>query len=239
MKVDILVFAAHPDDAELSCSGTILAHLALGYKVAVVDLTRGELGTRGSADIRDKEAEEAGKILGINYRENLGFRDGFFVKNEEHELKIIQTIRKYQPEIVLANALSDRHIDHGRAADLVHDSCFLSGLKKIQTEYNSIPQEAWRPKKVYHYIQDQLSQPDIVFDISGYFDKKMESILAFKSQFYDPNSNEPITPISSPEFIEFIKGRAVEFGRRIGVKYGEGFQVKTGNIGSKNLLNQL
>lgn len=239
MKVDILVFAAHPDDAELSCSGTILAHLALGYKVAVVDLTRGELGTRGSADLRDKEAEEAGKILGVNYRENLGFRDGFFVKNEEHELKIIQTIRKYQPEIVLANALSDRHIDHGRAADLVHDSCFLSGLKKIQTEYNSIPQEAWRPKKVYHYIQDQLSQPDIVFDISGYFDKKMESILAFKSQFYDPNSNEPITPISSPEFIEFIKGRAVEFGRRIGVKYGEGFQVKTGNIGSKNLLNQL
>lgn len=239
MKVDILVFAAHPDDAELSCSGTILAHIALGYKVAIVDLTRGELGTRGSADLRDKEAEEAGKILGVNYRENLGFRDGFFVKNEEHELKIIQTIRKYQPEIVLANALSDRHIDHGRAADLVHDSCFLSGLKKIQTEYNSIPQEAWRPKKVYHYIQDQLSQPDIVFDISGYFDKKMESILAFKSQFYDPNSNEPITPISSPEFIEFIKGRAVEFGRRIGVKYGEGFQVKTGNIGSKNLLNQL
>ncbi|MCG9879141.1 MAG: bacillithiol biosynthesis deacetylase BshB1 [Bacteroidia bacterium] len=239
MKVDILVFAAHPDDAELSCSGTILAHKALGKSVALVDLTKGELGTRGNAELRMQEAAEASKILGIDYRENLGFRDGFFVKNEELELKIIQAIRKYQPEIVLANALSDRHIDHGRAADLVHDSCFLSGLTKIHTEYNSVPQKAWRPKKVYHYIQDQLSHPDIVFDISDFFDQKMESILAFKSQFFDPNSDEPNTPISGPDFLDFIKGRAVEFGRRIGVKYGEGFQIRGGSIGSNNLLQQL
>jgi N-acetylglucosamine malate deacetylase 1 len=239
MKVDILVFAAHPDDAELSCSGTILAHLELGKKVAIVDLTEGELGTRGSVTLRREEAEASSKILGINYRENLGFRDGFFTKDEKHLLQVIQKIRKYQPQIVLANAISDRHIDHGRAADLVHDACFLSGLSKIETSDLGQAQTAWRPKKVYHYIQDQLSQPDIIFDISAHFDTKMASIMAFKSQFYNPESNEPITPIATPEFIDFIKGRAIEFGRRIGVKYGEGFQVRNGNIGSKNLLDQL
>jgi N-acetylglucosamine malate deacetylase 1 len=239
MKVDLLVFAAHPDDAELSCSGTILAHKDLGYKVALVDLTEGELGTRGSVQLRRQEAEVASKILGLDCRENLGFRDGFFTKDETHLLKLIQTIRKYQPSIVLANAISDRHIDHGRASDLVHDACFLAGLVKIKTEFAGINQESWRPKKVYHYIQDQLQTPDIVFDISSYFPKKMESILAFKSQFFDPNSNDPITPISTPEFIEFIKGRAIEFGRRIGVQYGEGFQIRSGNIGSNNLLAQL
>ena len=239
MKVDILVFAAHPDDAELSCSGTILAHKDLGYSVALVDLTEGELGTRGSVSLRKQEADAASLILGIDYRENLGFRDGFFTKDETHLLKVIEIIRKYQPQIVLANAISDRHIDHGRASDLVHDACFLAGLTKIQTHHAGINQTPWRPKKVYHYIQDQLLKPDIVFDISAYFPKKMESILAFKSQFFNPNSNEPVTPIATPEFLDFIKGRALEFGRSIGVTYGEGFQIRTGNIGSSNLLNLL
>lgn len=238
MKVDILVFAAHPDDAELACSGSILAHIALGKKVAIVDLTRGELGTRGSADTRDKESAAATEILGIHARENLQFRDGFFVKDEKHLLKVIETIRKYQPDIVLANAESDRHIDHGRAGDLVHDACFLSGLTKIETSQNGESQKAWRPKKVYHYIQDRLSDPDIIFDITPFWDTKMKSIMAYQSQFFNPNSVEPVTPIATPEFLEMLQGRALEFGRRIGVKYGEGFTVR-GNIGTQNLLDLL
>jgi bacillithiol biosynthesis deacetylase BshB1 len=236
MKVDILVFAAHPDDAELSCSGTILAHKAMGYSVALIDLTEGELSTRGTVQLRQQETQLASNILGIDYRENLGFRDGFFVKDEAHLLKVIEMIRKYQPTIVLANALFDRHIDHGKAGDLVHEACFLSGLNKINTSYAGVTQQAWRPQKVYHYIQDQLQIPDLVFDISAHFNQKMESILAFKSQFYNPDSIEPLTPIATPEFIDFVKGRAVEFGRRIGVKYGEGFQIKNGVVGSNNLL---
>ncbi|MDZ4668038.1 MAG: bacillithiol biosynthesis deacetylase BshB1 [bacterium] len=236
MKADILVFAAHPDDAELACSGTILAHIALGKTVVIVDLTQGELGTRGSAELRAEEARESSKILGIQARENLGFRDGFFVKDESHLLKVIEMIRKYQPEIVLANAESDRHIDHGRAADLVHDACFLSGLKKIETNYQGETQVVWRPKNVFHFIQDRFITPDIIFDITPFYDKKMESIRAFKSQFFNPNSAEPQTPISTPEFMEYVQGRCVEFGRRIGVKYGEGYTVKA-DIGSKNLFD--
>lgn len=238
MKADILVFAAHPDDAELACSGTILAHLELGYTVGIIDLTRGELGTRGTAETRDEEAKASSRIMGIHFRENLGFRDGFFVKDEAHIRRIIEIIRKYQPSIVLANAESDRHIDHGRGADLVHDACFLSGLNKIVTTLDGHEQKAWRPSKVYHYIQDRITNPDIIFDITPYYEKKMECIMAFKSQFYDPNSTEPHTPISSPEFIKHLEGRSIEFGRRIGVKYGEGFTVK-GNIGSRNLLDLL
>lgn len=238
MKVDVLVFAAHPDDAELACSGTILAHIAMGKKVAIVDLTRGELGTRGTPETRDIESAKASKILGIHARENLRFRDGFFVKDEAHLMKVIEAIRKYQPEIVLANAESDRHIDHGRAGDLVHDACFLSGLNKIQTQINGQSQMAWRPNKVYHYIQDRLSNPDIIVDVSPYWETKMQSIMAYQSQFFDPNSSEPVTPIATPEFLEMLHGRGLEFGRRIGVKYGEGFTVR-GNVGCSNLFDLL
>ncbi len=238
MKADILVFAAHPDDAELACSGTIMAHIEKGYKVVIIDLTHGELGTLGYAPTLLLEAEASAKILGIHGRENLGFRDGFFVKDEAHILRVIEMIRKYQPEIVFANAESDRHIDHGKAGDLVHEACFLSGLNKIETTYQNQVQSAWRPKKVYHYIQDYLIEPAIVFDITPFFDRKMESIKAFKSQFFNPDSIEPVTPIATPEFMEHLKGRALEFGRRIGVSYGEGFTVKS-NIGSRNLMDQI
>ena len=238
MKTDILVFAAHPDDAELACSGTIMAHIALGYKVVVIDLTQGELGTRGTAETRAEEAKVSSALMGIHGRENLGFRDGFFVKDETHIKKVIEVIRKYQPEIIFANSELDRHIDHGRAGELVHDACFLSGLRKIETNHNGIDQDAWRPKKVYHYIQDYLSKPDIVFDITEFQERKMECIKAFKTQFYDPNSSEPLTPIASPEFMQHLVGRSLEFGRRIGVKYGEGFTVKS-VIGSKNLMEQV
>lgn len=235
MKTDILVFAAHPDDAELTCGGTIMAHIALGHKVVIVDLTRGELGTRGTVETRDEESKNASAIMGIHERQNLGFRDGFFLKDEAHLMKVIEVIRKYQPEIVLANEENDRHIDHERAADLVHDACFLAGLRKIETYNNGKVQESWRPKKVYHYIQDMLCEPNIVFDITPYFERKMEAILAYKTQFYDPNSIEPITPIATPEFIKHLEGRCLEFGRRIGVKYAEGYTVKT-TIGTKNLF---
>ncbi len=236
MKLDILVFAAHPDDAELSCSGTIVHHLKLGHKVGIIDLTRGELGTRGSADLRDIEAAKSSEILGITIRENLGLADGFFRKDKETLLTIISKIRKYQPEIVLCNAEEDRHVDHGRAGDLLEEACFLSGLRKIETSDNNENQTEWRPKAVYHYIQDRLSNADLIFDITPYFQTKMDSIMAFSSQFYDPNSNEPQTPISGEEFIKHVEGRALHFGRIIGVKYGEGFTVKR-TIGTNNLLN--
>lgn len=236
MKLDILVFAAHPDDAELSCCGTIMRHIDLGYKVGMVDLTRGELGTRGTPELRKKEAEASSKIMGIGIRENLGFEDGFFTKDKTHLLKVIEIIRKYQPELVLCNAVSDRHIDHGRASDLVNEACFLSGLRKIETRYDSKLQICWRPKQIYNYIQDRITKPDLVFDITPYFEKKMECILAFESQFFNPDSIEPLTPISSPEFMKHLQGRALEYGRQIGVTYGEGFTVKR-NIGSKNLFD--
>jgi bacillithiol biosynthesis deacetylase BshB1 len=220
MKLDILVMAAHPDDAELSCAGTILKHIAAGKKVGIVDFTRGELGTRGTPEIRLQESAEATKILGLQARENLGIRDGFFRNDEETQLKLIEVIRKYQPEIVLANALEDRHPDHGKGAQLAIDACFLSGLRQIKT--GDLP--AWRPAQVYHYIQDRYLEPDFVIDISTHWDQKEAAIRAFKSQFFDPSSAEPASYISSPDFLNFIQARAMEMGHKIGVKYGEGFQ---------------
>lgn len=223
MKIDILAFAAHPDDVELSCSGTLLHHIAMGKTVGIIDLTRGELGTRGSAEQRDIEAEKSSKIMGIHVRENLKMPDGFFEDNRENQLKIIEIVRKYQPEFVLANAIDDRHIDHGRAAKLVHNASFLSGLSRINTGNL----KAWRPKRVLHYIQDNYMKPDLVIDITPWFEKKIECILAFSSQFYNPESNEPETPISSINFFKFLEARSREMGRLIGVEYGEGFITKT------------
>lgn len=236
MKLDILAFAAHPDDVELAASGTVLAHLALGKKVGIVDLTRGELGTRGSAELRDQEAAASASILGITSRYNLNMRDGFFTNDETHQLRIVEMVRKYQPEIVLANSEFDRHIDHGRAAQLVHEACFLAGLRKIETTHNGTAQEAWRPKAIYHYIQDYHTQPDVVVDITPYFETKLKSIKAFASQFYNPESNEPDSPISSADFLHFIEARAREFGRAIGVTYAEAFTIKR-PVGTNNLLS--
>lgn len=226
MKLDILVFGAHPDDAELGAGGTIAKEVAKGKKVGIIDLTRGELGTRGSAEIRDKEAAAAGEILKIEVRENLKFRDGFFINDEAHQLEVIKMVRKYRPEIVLCNAFDDRHIDHGKGSKLVSDSCFLSGLIKIETILMDEVQNPWRPKLVYHYIQWKNLVPDFVVDISGFMDKKTEAILAYNSQFHDPNSDEPETPISSKTFIESVRYRAQDMGRLIGKDYAEGFNVE-------------
>jgi len=223
MKLDILVIAVHPDDAELCCSGTILKHIALGKKVGIVDLTRGELGTRGTAETRDEEAADSAKILGLHVRENLRMRDGFFQNDEFHRLEVIKAIRKYQPEIILSNALEDRHPDHGRAGDLVHDSVFLSGLPKIETSIDGVKQEAHRPRLLLQFIQDRYLKPDIIVDISNHMDKKIESIKAFKTQFYNPDVDGLQTYISSPEFFETVIGRAREFGKSIGATFGEGF----------------
>ncbi|MDP2527373.1 bacillithiol biosynthesis deacetylase BshB1 [Maribacter dokdonensis] len=226
MKLDILVFGAHPDDAELGAGGTIAKEIALGKKVGIVDLTRGELGTRGSAEIRDKESAAAAKVLGVAVRENLKFRDGFFVNDEEHQLEVIKMIRKYQPNTVLCNAIDDRHIDHGKGSKLVSDACFLSGLRRIETTVGEVNQKEWRPKQVYHYIQWKNIAPDFVVDISDYMEEKTNSILAYASQFHDPNSNEPETPISSKTFIQSVKYRAEDLGRLVGVDYAEGFTVE-------------
>jgi bacillithiol biosynthesis deacetylase BshB1 len=226
MKLDILAFGAHPDDVELGCSGTILKEISLGKKVGIIDLTRGELGTRGSAEIRDQEANDAAKILGVSVRENLEMRDGFFVNDEKHQLEIIKMIRKYQPEIVLCNAIDDRHIDHAKGSKLVSDACFLSGLMKIETELEEEQQKAWRPKVVYHYIQWKNIEPDFVVDITGFTDKKIEAILAYRSQFYDPNSTEPESPITSKNFFESLNYRSRDLGRLVGLDYAEGFTVE-------------
>jgi bacillithiol biosynthesis deacetylase BshB1 len=226
MKLDILAFGAHPDDVELGCAGTILKEIALGKTVGIVDLTRGELGTRGSANLRDQEAAASAQILGVSIRENLSFRDGFFVNDETHQLEVIKMIRKYQPEIVLCNAIEDRHIDHGKGSQLVSDACFLSGLRKIETQLDGQAQQAWRPKLVYHYIQWNDIKPDFVVDISGYTDKKVASILAYKSQFHDPNSNEPESPITSKNFLESLNYRTQDLGRLVGVAHAEGFTVE-------------
>ncbi len=226
MKLDILAIGAHPDDVELSCSGTIAKEVALGKKVGILDLTRGELGTRGTPEIRDQEAKNAAKILGVSIRENLNFRDGFFTNNEEHQLAIIQKIRKYKPEIVLCNAIADRHIDHGKGSKLTSDACFLSGLRKIETFDDQKLQEAWRPKHVFHYIQWKNIEPDFVVDVSDYIDVKMKSVTAYESQFYDPKSDEPSTPISSKNFMDSIQYRANDLGRIIGVEYAEGYTVE-------------
>lgn len=226
MKADLLAFGAHPDDVELSASGTLAAHIAMGKKVVLVDLTLGELGTRGSAEIRKKEAAEAAKVLGVQERVMLDLGDGFFEVNEPALIKVMEQIRRFKPDIVLANALNDRHPDHGRGGDLVSRACFLAGLAKIVTHYNDVQQEAWRPKVVYRYIQDNFIKPDLVVDITGFEDIKMKSILCYSSQFYDPQSKEPSTPISGPDFMEHVKARNGQMGRYINVKSGEGFNIE-------------
>lgn len=226
MKLDILAFGAHPDDVELGCGGTIAKEISLGKKIGIVDLTRGELGTRGSVEIRNQESAAAAKILGVSVRENLDMRDGFFVNDEAHQLKIIEMIRKYQPEIVICNAIDDRHIDHGKGSKLVSDACFLSGLIKIETEHKGQKQTVWRPKLVYHYIQWKSIKPDFVVDISGFNDKRVEAILAYSSQFYNPNSTEPETVIASKNFLESLDYRPKELGRLVGTDYAEGFTVE-------------
>jgi bacillithiol biosynthesis deacetylase BshB1 len=236
MIVDILAIGVHPDDVELSCSGTLLEQIENGYSVGLVDLTQGELGTRGTAEIRLEEAENAAKLLGADFRENLNMRDGFFEINEKNLRKIIVSIRAHRPKIVLANAIRDRHPDHGRAAKLVHQACFLAGLRKVETELDGEPQEAWRPKNIYHYIQDRAVEPDFVFDISNVIEQKMEVIRAFKSQFYDPNSKEPASPISGKDFMDFIVAKAANFGREAGFQYAEGFTTAK-KIGVQDLFD--
>ncbi len=226
MKLDILAFGAHPDDVELGCSGTIAKEISMGKKVGIIDLTRGELGTRGSVEIRNSESAKASQILGISIRENLDMRDGFFVNDEKHQLEIIKMLRKYRPEIVLCNAIDDRHIDHGKGSSLVSDACFLSGLIKIETTLNGQNQLAWRPKIVYHYIQWKNIKPDFVVDISEFVSIKTEAIMAYSSQFYNPNEEGPITPIATKNFLESIHYRSQDLGRIIGVDYAEGFTTE-------------
>lgn len=226
IKLDILAIASHPDDAELGCSGTLAAHVAKGYKVGIVDLTQGEMGTRGTPEIRLMESDEAAKILNLSARENLGFEDVYFNDDKAHHLEIVRMIRKYQPEIILANAIRDRHPDHGKGASVVTKACFISGLRKVETYLDEELQAPWRPKSVYHYIQNDYIEPDFVVDVSDFWELKIASIKAFKSQFFDPNNNEPESFISRPGFLSFIESRAKEFGHRIQVKYGEGFTVE-------------
>lgn len=237
MKLDILAIGVHPDDVELGCSGTIINELKLGKKVGIVDLTQGELGTRGTIDSRYKEAADAAMILGVHVRENLKMRDGFFKNDEEHQLKLISAIRKFQPNIVIGNVLHDRHPDHGRAGNLISDSCFLSGLSKIETkDENGNSQQKWRPAYLLHYIQDWYHEPDLLIDISDVFEQRMKSIEAYSTQFYtSPGSNEgPQTYISTPDFLDSVIARARMFGKRIGVKYAEGFICEK-KIGIRNL----
>ena len=222
-NIDILAIGAHPDDVELGCSGTIAKEIAKGKKVGILDLTRGELGTRGTAEIRDSEAKIAADILGVSFRENLNFKDGFFINDLNHQLKLIEVIRKYKPSIILCNAIDDRHIDHPKGAKLVVDSCFLSGLKKINTICDGVNQEPWRPKNIYHYIQWKSLTPDFVVDISQYFEIKIKAVKAFKSQFYDGNQSVHDTPISTKNFLDSIEYRAKDLGRLTSVDYAEGF----------------
>ena len=226
IKLDILAIGAHPDDVELGCGATLAKEISKGKKVGILDLTRGELGTRGSADIRDDESARAATILGAVLRENLAFRDGFFANDELHQLEVIKMIRKFKPEIVLCNAIRDRHIDHGKGSSLVSDSCFLSGLIKIKTIVDGKTQEAWRPKQVFHYIQWENLKPDFVVDVTGFIDLKIEAVMSYGSQFYDPNSKEPSSPISSKNFLESVSYRAKDLGRLIGKEYGEGFNAE-------------
>ncbi len=228
MKLDLLAFGVHPDDIELSCAGTLLVEKKNGKKVGIIDLTQGELGTRGNAETRKEEAANSAAILGVDIRENLEMADGFFKNDEENQRKIIQALRKYRPEIIICNALEDRHPDHGRSASLVNDAAFLSGLRKIQTFDENKEQQEWRPKHVFHYIQDTYFKPDFVVDISEVFDKKVEAIEAFSTQFYngEKDDKEPQTYISSPEFLESVINRSKMFGKMIGVKHAEGFISK-------------
>lgn len=233
-KVDILAIGVHPDDVELSCAGTLMKHIDIGYKVAIMDLTQGELGTRGTRETRMSEAADAASFMGVQERVNLKMRDGFFQNNEENQLKLISHIRRLQPEIILANAISDRHPDHGRAAKFVADTIFLSGLVKVKIEGETT--DPWRPKSFFHYIQDYYITPDFVIDVSDYLDKKIEAIMQFKTQFYDPNSEEPETPISSQLFMDSVKAKMAVHGRPIGATYGEGF-TSPRYFGVKNLFS--
>ena len=223
MKLDILAFGVHPDDVELGCAGTIMAAIDQGKKVGMVDLTRGELGTRGTPTTRTQEAAAAAKIMGVDVRENLDMADGFFVNDEAHQRKIIALIRKYQPDVILANAPEDRHPDHGRSAKLVSDAAFLSGLRKVETIHDGATQQAWRPAYTFHYIQDRFIQPSFVIDITKYMDRKIEAVLAYGTQFNSTDTSEPQTYISSPQFLETVKARALMLGKRIGVGYAEGY----------------
>jgi bacillithiol biosynthesis deacetylase BshB1 len=240
LKLDLLVITVHPDDAELGCAGTILKHIAAGKKVGIVDLTQGELGTRGTAETRHEEAADAARLLGVNIRENLKMRDGFFRNDEEHQLKVINTIRKYKPEIIISNALRDRHPDHGRAGDLINDAVFLAGLRKITTYDGDVEQSIHRPRLLLQLIQDYYIQPDIVVDISDYWEQKIKVIQAYKTQFFNPEykENEPQTYISRPEFLDVIESRAIEFGKNIQTRYAEGFTCRR-LLGVNNLFDLL
>jgi len=237
MKLDILAIGAHPDDVELGCAATLAKEIANGKKVGIIDLTQGELGTRGTDKTRFTEAQNAAKILGVSVRVNMKFADGFFINDKEHQMEMIKMIRKFEPEIVICNAIEDRHIDHAKGSQLVCDSCFLSGLLKIETiDDEGNKQKPWRPKQVYHYIQWKNLEPDIIVDVSGYMDIKMDAVMAYKTQFYDANSKEPITPIATKNFTENIKNRAIDMGRLIGAEYGEGFTVDR-NLAVDSLFN--
>ena len=225
-STDILAIGVHPDDVELGCAGTLLRQIELGNSIVIADLTEGDLGTRGSNVIRRRESDMAAKILGISDRQNLKMRDGFFRVDEEHILSVVSLIRKYKPRIVLCNAIEDRHPDHGRAAELISQACFYSGLRKIETKEGGKVQHAWRPVHIYHYVQFKYLRPDFLVDITPYYDTKMKAVKAYKSQFYDPKSDEPETMISSKAFLDFLDARMIEFGRIIGVRYAEGFTVK-------------
>ena len=236
MKLDILAISAHPDDIELSCSGTLIAHKSLGYTIGILDLTEGEMSTRGTPEIRQKESVEASQIMGISIRENLGLSDAKFDLSFENQARVIKVLRKYRPEIILANSPYDRHPDHVRASQLIEEAVFKSGLVKIETEDNGESQLPWRPQKVYHYIQSVSLEPDFICDISAHMEQKMAAIRVFKSQFFDPKSNEPDTYISIPDFLKLIEARSREWGHRIGVSYGEGF-VQRQSLGVKSLFD--
>tara|TARA_B110000285_G_scaffold79489_1_gene91738 strand:- start:4203 stop:4925 length:723 start_codon:yes stop_codon:yes gene_type:complete len=235
-QVDILVFSAHPDDAELSCSGTIMKHIEAGSKVAVVDLTQGELGTRGTVETRYSEAADSTKIMGVHFRENLKMEDGWFQINEANKRLVIEQIRRFQPKIVLANALNDRHPDHGRGSQLVSEACFFAGLLKVKTEWKGVTQECYRPEVVYHYIQDFYIKPDFVVDVTPFVERKLKAIQAFKTQFFHPDSKEPKTPISGEDFLDVIKSRMMEMGRPAGMKYAEGYTTER-FLGVESLLD--
>jgi bacillithiol biosynthesis deacetylase BshB1 len=226
MKLDILAIGSHPDDVELGCGATLAKEIAAGKKVGILDLTRGELGTRGSSELRDEEAKRAAEILGVSIRENLGFADGFFRNDREHQMELIRCLRKFRPDVVLCNAVEDRHIDHARGSSLVSDACFLSGLVKVKTENDGNEQEAWRPARVYHYIQWQPLEPDFVVDVTGFIEKKVEAVRAYSSQFYNPDSKEPESPISSRNFLDSVTYRARDLGRLIHTEHGEGFTTE-------------
>lgn len=236
MKLDILAISAHPDDIELSCSGTLIAHKTQGYTTGILDLTEGEMSTRGTIETRQKESAEASQIMGLSLRENLGLSDAKFDLSFENQLRVIKVLRKFRPEIILANALYDRHPDHVRAAELIEEAVFKSGLVKIETEGEKGIQSPWRPKKVYHYIQSVSLKPDFICDISAHMEEKMAAIRVFKSQFFDPKSKEPDTYISNSDFLKLIEARSREWGHRIGVSFGEGF-VQRQSLGVKNLFD--